>query len=230
MTTIFTKAELNALAIVGENETIAVALAALNEAQAAHVQAKNEREAASTADNAAKGGVWSNVLTIALEVYAITRDLPRIREQAYVQVLGEYLHKDFPVATVRAYTSTGKAVLAKLAGKVDAETLRGETYKEIRERLNPKASGTVVWEATQKGIADALTKAKKYLADNADAMADMDAILELAQSLHQRAEAAKQATQKTPENARQVNAMREVAESIGKVPMDMDAKPVANVG
>lgn len=230
MSIVFTTAEINALASLADNTTIAESLAALSEAQAAHVAAKNARESANTADTEAKGGVWSNVLNIALEVYTITRAVPRIREQCYIQVLGEYMHKDFPVATVRSYTSTGKQVLLKLAGKVDSDTLRSETYKEIRDRLSPKGEGVVLWEASQKAIADALTKAKRYLAGNPDAMSDIDAILELAQNLHQRAEAVKQATQKTPANAREVNAMREVADSIGKVASVIDNGPARLTG
>lgn len=226
----FTSAEIAALASLESNATITGALSALSAAQAAHVDAKNAVEAARTADTAAKNGVWANVLEIALEVYTITKELPRIREQCYVQCLGEYMSKDFPVATVRSYTSTGKQVLLKLAGKVAFDTLRQETYKEIRDRLTPKGEGVVVWEASQKTISDALTKAKKYLADDADATSVMEAIIELAQGLHQRAEAVKQSKQKTPANAREVNAMREVAESIGKVASVIDNGPARLTG
>lgn len=226
MTAIFTNAELATLSGLADNTTITTALANISAAQAAHVVAKNERETANAADTAAKGGIWENVLAIAIELHTITSgDLKRIREQCFVQVLGEYMHKDYPVATVRAYTSTGKNVLLKLCGKVSHEDLRSATYKDIREMLTPKAEGIVVWEATQKSIADALTKAKRYLANDPDAVSDIDAILELAQNLHQRAEAAKQAKQKTPEAARQVNAMREIAESIGTVASVIDNGP-----
>lgn len=231
MTTIFTPAELAALASLSNNTTIADALAKITAAQAAHVVAKNEREAANASDKDAKSGIWENVLEIALEIHTLTAgDLKRIREQCFAQVLGEYLHKDYPVATTRAYTSTGKNVLLKLCGVVSHDDLRSATYKEVREMLAPKSEGIVLWEATQKGITDALSKAKKYLATDPDAINDMDAILELAQSLHQRAEAAKQAKQKTPANAREVNAMREVADSIGKVASVIDNGPARLTG
>lgn len=231
MTTIFTHAELATLASLSTNETIASALAKITAAQAAHVVAKNEREAANAADKDAKGGIWESVLEIALEIHTLTSgDLKRIREQAFAQVLGEYLSKDYPVATVRAYTSTGKNVLMRLCGVVSHADLRAATYKEVRDMLSPKGEGVVLWEATQKGIADALSKAKKYLSTDPDAVNDMAAILELAQSLHQRAEAAKQAKQKTPENARNVNAMREIAESIGTVASVIDNGPASATG
>lgn len=225
--TVFTAAELTALASLATNEKIAGYVQQIQQNQQAHVDAKNVIESARTTDQAAKGGVWASVLEITLEVYAATAELPRIREQAYIQVLGEYLSKDYPIATVKAYASTGKNVLEKLCGKVDADTLRADTYKDIRARLAPKAEGIVLWESTQQQMTGALTKAKKWLADDSSAQQDMEAMLELAQSLLQRAEAAKQATQKTPANAREVNAMREVAASIGKVATVLDNGPQA---
>lgn len=226
MTAIFTAAELATLSGLANNATIAAALANISAAQAAHVIAKNERESANAADKEAKAGVWANVLEIALEIHSLTAgDLKRIREQCFVQVLGAYLHKDYPVATTRAYTSTGKNVLLKLCGVVSHDDLRSSTYKEVREMLSPKGEGVVLWEATQKGIADALSKAKKWLATDQDAVGDIALILELAQNLHQRAESAKQKTQKTPEAARNVNAMREIAASIGTVASTIDNGP-----
>lgn len=228
--TVFTAAELTALASLATNEKISGLVQQIQQNQQVHVDAKNVIESARTTDAAAKGGIWANVLEITLEVFAATAELPRIREQAYIQVLGEFLSKDYPIATVKAYASTGKNVLEKLCGKVDADDLRADTYKDIRARLAPKAEGVVLWESTQQQMTGALSKAKKWLADDAAAQQDMEAMLELAQSLLQRAEAAKQATQKTPANAREVNAMREVAASIGKVATVLDNGPARATG
>lgn len=144
----------------------------IKEATAKVIEGKNAADNAKTEKN----NVWKDVLTIVGNIVDATSEAPALRDWACEAVLGEFLHaeKESPLATVKAYASTGKAVAVKLVTEqgMQLDTIKEMSYGDIRATINPPANRVAT------NIADELAKLVKYIARHGDAQG-VDATAEL---------------------------------------------------
>lgn len=230
--TTLNKRESAALATFTGNvpESVTAAVAQLRECAGVLRTAADVQKNAQTV----RGGLWSHVLAVVFAVEDASKGAPKVREEMYANVMGEFLSAKAgtPAATVKAYASTGKNVCLRLCGKVSRNKLEEASYKEIRSLLNPVDSeeAASLSESIRENLSYIVNNGFKGSKSNKDYQLNMeilranaDALRELRATLENEKESASH----TAELARNLHELKTPAPSNSVVATDVDAKPAA---